>query len=794
MNTTLPLDDAHSVRLLTAALAAASDAVMIARADARDADVSGDPSPLMRVVYVNPAFTSVTGYQPEDVLGRDPGLLLGPASDPVEVDALRVAARSGRPWCAEMLNYRRDGTPRWMEINISPIEGVGGPGQHWVSVLRDVHSRHTEIAELKAHESWFRLLFEDSPAAMWVMDRETTQFLSVNSAAVNIYGWSREQFLRMRLVDVCEPTDSGEILTRVRSGADERKLIGPYHHVTKAGEMREVMVQRQPLDFFGQPAVFVAVWDVSDAMQVRRELERRQTRLAELAVALRRRTDELADALRLARLGTWRWHHTSDRMEWSDELYAMFGKEIGGIAPLLADRPLLGVAIPEDRPVVEAALDRLMETRARAEFEFRGEGPGGEIRHFWVEARYIAGHDHEDEVIGLCQDITARKRAEEALAEAEKLSAIAQITGGVAHDFNNLLTVISLNLEMLLEILPVTDQVREFVEPALSAAQSGADLTSSLLSFARRQPLRPESIEVDPLLERVREFATRSIGVAYRIDLHGAPGLWSVRADRTQLETAVLNLLLNARDAMPGGGTIGVAAANLALDQARAESWGVPLAGDYVVISVSDHGTGIPPEVLPLVFEPFFTTKSADKGTGLGLSMVIGFAKQSGGHAALYSEPGRGTVARIYLPRLDGVRASLAAPALDVSRLKGVRMLLVEDKPDVRATVASLAHSLGVLPTPVATAEEAVVRLGTSERFDVLLTDVVLGDGMNGVDLSALARRMQPGLRVLRMSGFNEVTMGKNGAGEPDRRLLVKPFGRDAFAASLTALLAAEPG
>ena len=267
-----------------------------------------------------------------------------------------------------------------------------------------------------------------------------------------------------------------------------------------------------------------------------------------------------------------------------------------------------------------------------------------------------------------------------------------------------------------------------------------------------------------------------------------------MRADRTQLETAVLNLLINARDAMPGCGIITVAAANLTLDQARAESWGVPLAGDYVVISVSDHGTGIPPDVLPRVFEPFYTTKPAGKGTGLGLSMVIGFAKQSGGHAALYSEPGRGTVPRIYLPRLDGGRAIPAAPSLDVSRLKGVRMLLVEDKPDVRSTVASLASSLGVLPTPVATAEEAVARLGTSERFDVLLTDVVLGDGMNGIDLSAMARRMQPGLRVLRMSGFNEVTMGQNGAGEPDSRLLVKPFGRDAFATALTALLAAEPG
>jgi two-component system cell cycle sensor histidine kinase/response regulator CckA len=371
-----------------------------------------------------------------------------------------------------------------------------------------------------------------------------------------------------------------------------------------------------------------------------------------------------------------------------------------------------------------------------------------------------------------------RKRLEEMLRQAQKMEAVGQLTGGLAHDFNNLLTIIVGSLELLLTHSEVDARAQEMGQSALRASLRGAELTRQLLAFSRRQSLETRHFDLNELVAGTTELLRRTLGEDTEIELHLGADVWPALADPTQLEAALTNLAVNARDAMPKGGRLTIETANKSLDAVYAARNVEVTPGEYVMLAVSDTGTGMPPEILDRVFEPFFTTKEAGKGTGLGLSMVYGFAKQSGGHIKIYSEVGRGTTVRLYLPRGAADQKSLTAdPPENVGDVAaGATILVVEDDADVRSVAINQLMALGYRVMEAKDGKVALALLGQDQSVDLLFTDVVMPGGMSGPDLAREARTIRPALKILFTSGYAEAAVGRGGQISEYGRLLAKPY------------------
>ncbi|HEX2889041.1 ATP-binding protein [Vineibacter terrae] len=398
------------------------------------------------------------------------------------------------------------------------------------------------------------------------------------------------------------------------------------------------------------------------------------------------------------------------------------------------------------------------------------------------------------------RDITDQQRAQAQLAEAEaklrqsqKLEAIGHLTGGIAHDFNNLLTVILGNVELLQESQPPDSAGAELLAVVARAAERGADLTSQLLSFARRQALAPHQVDVNALLHKMHALLARSIGEHIVTAFAPSDDLWPALIDPAQLETAVLNLVVNARDAMPDGGTITVSTRNVSIDSAAGQPDAAP--GDYVLVTVADTGAGMTADVLGRAFDPFFTTKEPGKGSGLGLSMVYGFARQSGGHVRIESVPGAGTRVLLHLPRAAHEKPEAPDPGEHGTRGPGGHesILIVEDDARVRAIVEAHLRGLGYHVLVAGNGIEALDILMGPARIDLMLSDMVMPGGLTGLQLSEQALRIRPGLRVLFASGYSQDALEPPHGQDDGKRLLRKPYRRGELAARIRELLDA-PG
>jgi PAS domain S-box-containing protein len=382
-----------------------------------------------------------------------------------------------------------------------------------------------------------------------------------------------------------------------------------------------------------------------------------------------------------------------------------------------------------------------------------------------------------------------RTRYEEQISHSQRLDAVGQLTGGIAHDFNNLLTVISGNLQ-LLEPEETDDERREIIQSALRATQSGGALTRKLLAFARRQRLQPKNLDLNTWLHDLLALLRRTLGETIDVRVACPPVLPSVYADPGELDAAIVNLALNARDAMPKGGCLTIDISETALDAAFPDTELSP--GQYIAISVTDTGHGMPPDVLACALEPFFTTKDAGKGNGLGLSMVYGFARQSGGALTIESEPGHGTRVCLYLPAAsasgrpdtNGKSSSAKIAPVPVSSAP-LRVLVVEDEPEVRRVAIAFLHSLGHDTITAAHADDVLAILRRESHIDVLFSDVILGAGMTGVDLAQQAQRLHPSIVVLLVSGYEDDFLDAEHA---DLALLRKPYTREELSAALHAL------
>ncbi|TGP86311.1 MULTISPECIES: CHASE3 domain-containing protein [unclassified Mesorhizobium] len=392
--------------------------------------------------------------------------------------------------------------------------------------------------------------------------------------------------------------------------------------------------------------------------------------------------------------------------------------------------------------------------------------------------------------IELGNEIQTRENAESQMRQMQKMEAVGQLTGGIAHDFNNMLAVILSAMNLAQRKLKRGEHdIEKLVEAATDAASRAANLTSRLLAFSRLQPLAPQVVATNRLLTGMSDLLRRALGEGIRIETVLAGGLWKIHADPNQLENAILNLAVNARDAMDNDGKLTIETVNSHLDEAYASTHGELAPGQYVMIAVTDTGAGMSPEVIAKAFEPFFTTKPANKGTGLGLSQVFGFVKQSGGHVKIYSEPGEGTTIKIYLPRFFGPEEPASPTGRGKSAAKVTEtILVVEDDARVRAATTDVMRELGYTVIHAAGGPEALEKLAATPGIALLFTDIVM-PVMNGRKLAEEALARQPGLKVVFTTGFTRNAVVHNGVLDHDVHFLAKPFTIEQLAAKLRDVL-----
>jgi len=451
--------------------------------------------------------------------------------------------------------------------------------------------------------------------------------------------------------------------------------------------------------------------------------------------------------------------------------------------------------LPDDRDAVETAfVTAAASGRIDLERRIRRTGDGA-IRWLHMKGRTYYHQDKPVRLAGIAADVTERRDVEAQLRQAQKMEALGQLTGGIAHDFNNLLTIILGNLETMQRRLGRPDvdiaAISKLAENATIGGQQAASLTQRLLAFSRRQPLEPKSLDANTLVTGMLDLLRRTLGEHIVIEPALAADLWHTHADPNQLESAILNLAINARDAMPDGGVMTIETANAQLGERNLARQLDIAAGPYVLIAIADTGSGMSKEVLSHAFEPFFTTKDTGQGTGLGLAQVYGFVKQSGGHAKIESKPGSGTTVRIYLPRFDEPAREAEPPTTEALPLEGraETILLVDDDEGVRRHSTSILLEMGYRVLGAVDGKSALEIVDKQPDIDLLFTDVGLPGGMNGKQLADEARRRNPKLRVLFTSGYARSAIMRDDRLDADVQLVSKPFTYRALARKIRELL-----
>jgi PAS domain S-box-containing protein len=626
---------------------------------------------------------------------------------------------------------------------------------------------------LDASEARFRQVFHDSPIGLTIATAQSRRIVSVNPALCRMFGYTEEELIGRTGSEFALGDDAG-IVIPVGPAADGPWRPTGRRYLTRAGHLLFARSNFVPLLLPGasQPLILAMTEDI--------------THEKEVEAALRASQDRMRLALEVAQLGAWEHDVPTGRSRLDDRAAAMLGGRLPADTWLDFDGPELtaweALIHPEDTDARSAADRRLRNAKdSMTSFEFRVRV--GKSSWRWIAAVGTVIAPEPDEVraqrtLTILQDITQRRESEIELRHAHRMEAVGQLTGGVAHDFNNLLGAILGHTEFLLDLLPEQTEARQLASEILDCALNGAALTQRLLAFARRQPLQPAVIDLNEYLPVHVSLLQRTLGETVTVEVALGRDLWLTHADPSQIVDVLLNLAINARDAMPHGGRLTISTTNAVLDATFCVHNPEAVPGEYVALAVADTGTGMPPDVLVRAIEPFFTTKPPGKGSGLGLSMIYGFARQSGGYLSIDSTPGMGTTVRVYLPRTEAEQATAPSQKRQLPPLpRGTESILVVDDNDaMRATAARNLAALGYRVRIASDGPAALALLQGGERFDLLFTDLVMPNGLSGYQLADTARTLRPGLPVLYTSGFAADEDGETAVMDPNA--LRKPYRR----------------
>jgi PAS domain S-box-containing protein len=672
--------------------------------------------------------------------------------------------------------------------SITP-EGVAFLEQTADSIATAIEQRQTQAA-WRASELRYRLISENTADVIWLADAPTLKFTYFSPSVERQCGYSPEEVMALPVGALLTPESY-----RVVEGSF-RERLAKFEAGSEADRIQTYEVDQRRRDGSLMRVEMVITLLAGEDGRVRELLgvSRDVTERYQHTEALREKEYWLSESQRASRIGSYATDFTTGVWTSSATL-----DEIFGIGPeyIRSVDGWAGLVYPEDRREMLEYLQREVVERQRPfDREYRIVRPSdGQIR--WVHGRGALVHNATGELLtmtGTIQDITERKRLEEQLLQAQKMESVGRLAGGVAHDFNNLLTVINGYCDLMLEGMETSDPLKEQLDEVRGAGQRAADVTQQLLAFSRRQVMRPQVLDLNGFLLETERLLQRLIGEDVRLVtvLDGALG--KVKADPGQINQVILNLAVNARDAMPGGGRLTIETANVDIDAEGAAAQVGSRAGRYVRLSVSDTGAGMDAETRRHLFEPFFTTKPAGQGTGLGLSSVYGIVQQSDGWISVYSEPGQGTQFHVYLPRLEDHGEAAAAPRENPAPAFGTETILVtEDQDNVRKLVSRMLRGFGYHLLEAANGEEALaVAAAHAGPIHLLITDVVM-PAMSGRELGAELKRRRPEIRVLYMSGYTGNAIARRGLLEEGVAFIQKPFTAESLAGKVRDTLGRAP-
>ncbi len=718
------------------------------------------------MVMANPEIERIFGYRLDELIGQPMELLVP------ERFRSKHTAHHARFLTAPMprnLGGGRDLYGRHKEGREFPIEIALTPiarpeGMLVLASIIDISERRQAEVRLRASEAHYRTILEHVVDAVFVTDVDG-RYVDVNPQACALTGYTREELLQRSVTDTYVPEERAALAARLNETARGSVMGLQRRLLRKDGSIIQVEVGAVRLP---DGHLLATLRDITERERAEAQLRESELRFRELAENVREVFFVLDPA-------TWRALYVSPAYEVlsgrsRDEAYAGPFSWGAGIHP-------------EDRENVLAAAQDAVRTGELAATTYRIVRPDKSLR--WVRARGTPVRDAAGQVVrlvGIAEDITDLKRTEEQLVQAQKMEAVGQLAGGIAHDFNNLLTVITSYGELQLDDLPAGDARRADLNEIVRAAREAAKLTRQLLAFSRRQVLETKVLSLNDIVSGIEKMLKRVIGEDVTLAAALAPDLGAVRADPGQIEQVIMNLAVNARDAMPNGGQLTIETANVELGQVYAGGREPVVPGAYVLLAVSDTGMGMDAITKAHIFEPFFTTKGTGKGTGLGLATVYGIVKQSTGFIWVYSEPGQGATFKIYLPRVSEEAEPLTAIGTPAEVRGGTEtILLVEDDAAVREAVREVLERLGYLVHVMDGPPSALAAAATGHRPDLLLTDVIM-PAMSGRELARQLTTTWPGLNVLYLSGYTDDAIVRHGVLEPGVSFLQKPFSPEVLA------------
>lgn len=725
----------------------------------------------------NRSAEKIFGYSAAEMIGKPIHILAAP-NRPDEMREILARIRRGeRIENFETERRRKDGRIVQVLLSVSPIYDDEGHVIGASKIAQDITSEKAAQAQLRAKSAQveeFAHLLDLAPAMVRAIDGT---ILFWGHGLQSLYGWTADEAVGISAHSLLRtefPRPVVEIEAELLETGDWQGEVVRTHR-----DGHKLLVATQwalHRDDAGEPVSVLAIdWDLTDVKRAQSMVEEREARLRSVV-------ETAPDAIiTIDRRGI-----VQSFSEAAEDLFGYAaGEVIGHNVKMLMpigyrekhDGYLNRYLTTGEKRII--GIGRQVEAQRKDGTIFPIELAVGEVK---------VGNSHI--FTGFIRDLTARVKLERQLRQAQKMEAVGQLTGGVAHDFNNLLTVISGNLE-LLESRLTDEEDRAILKEAQEASQLGAELSKRLLAFGRRQPLQPRPTDLNALVSGMVDLLRRTLGETIQIQMHLADGLSAIMVDPGQVENALLNLGVNARDAMPNGGRVVIETARAEIDRAYVAAYSDLAPGRYITLSVTDTGTGMTPEVRQRAFEPFYTTKGPGSGTGLGLSMVYGFVKQSGGDVHIYSEVGHGTTVRLFLPARDedaaGMDGHLGAGG--AHEVTGETILVVEDDERVRRVSVRRLKRLGYEVVETDSGPAAMEVIDSGQPIDLLFTDIVMGGGMTGVDLAREARNHRPELKILFTSGYAEPAVVEDGLMTTNAGWLGKPYSSNELQAKLRELL-----